>query len=249
MEQFAPEEKSQEYFARLVDAEPAPLSEQTTTLGSPTVGIVAKKIGFAMIAIVVMFGVAMISYVIFSWVWLFLLIAGAGVLGGVLMIFGAFKGKVAPCPFCGALLGASASGDALTLSAEVAAVRCERCGEYCAVQNGQVTAHALVSREPPAFEAPLYKNAVWPRGCVACGAEPVRFSSLTMAGVNLSALLVGALSTYSGSTQGVPYCGEHKGAVTLKKTDDDKLLVCWSSLPMMRRYVASNRASQSAPPR
>lgn len=72
--------------------------------------------------------------------WLAVVVIAMGVLGGALMIVGAFNGQLANCPYCGGLLGASATGADLAVSPEPASVGCERCGDYLTTQHRQVRA-------------------------------------------------------------------------------------------------------------
>ena len=62
--------------------------------------------------------------------------------------------------------------------------------------------------------------------------------------MNLTAAALGIIRVARGSVTGVPYCDKHRDKVSLKVNTDKKLLLCWTSLRMMRRYLAANRARQ-----
>jgi hypothetical protein len=48
-----------------------------------------------------------------------------------------------------------------------------------------------------------------------------------------------------GSVSGIPYCEKHRDQIQLKIGSDKKMIMCWSSLRMMRRYLAANRNRQA----
>jgi hypothetical protein len=52
---------------------------------------------------------------------------------------------------------------------------------------------------------------------------------------------MGHLQIIRGSVSGIPYCGKHRDRLALKVGGDKKLRLQWSSLRMMRRYLAANR--------
>jgi len=39
---------------------------------------------------------------------------------------------------------------------------------------------------------------------------------------------------------GIPYCSKHRDVLALKVDMDKKLYLAWTSLRMMRRYLAAN---------
>jgi hypothetical protein len=57
--------------------------------------------------------------------------------------------------------------------------------------------------------------------------------------------LVGHLQVIRGSVKGIPYCDKHRDKLALKVGSDKKLLLQWTSLRMMRRYLAANRSMQA----
>jgi len=147
--------------------------------------------------------------------------------------------KVAVCVYCGHR-NTGALGDE-----ESKELPCENCREYLLLHQGSVRAldPATVSK-PPRFISPLFEGNVWPVGCVDCGAEAARYDELKSSSVNAVALATGRLRVMKGSAQGVPYCAQHKDGVTLSVGQDLTLELTWSSLRMMRRYLAQNRGRE-----
>ena len=164
-----------------------------------------------------------------------------GVSAGLIGIFAlicAFGGSTekAACPFCGVALNVLDRTEGRKL-------RCESCSEYSVVNAGLVRPlePSSVTSDTPEFESPAFRDALWPKACVACGAPPVRLDDLSKISVGGAALLVGVLQVMRGAVKGVPYCAQHRDKISLKVTSDKKLLLRWSSLQMMRRYLAANR--------
>lgn len=148
--------------------------------------------------------------------------------------------KVATCPYC------SHRNAGMLEEEENKEVQCENCFEYLVVNRGTVRAMAADTvSENPKFVAPVFKDAEWPNACVVCGATPTHFDELKSTSVNVIALAIGRVRTMKGTVNGVPYCGLHKGCVTLSVTQDRKLELKWSSLRMMRRYLALNRGREA----
>lgn len=148
--------------------------------------------------------------------------------------------KVAICLYCGHRNIGSDMQD------EKKELQCERCYEYLVVDRGTVRAMAADTvSEQPRFVTPVFQDAEWPVACAACGAVPTRFDELKSTSVNVVALAIGRVRTMSGMVRGVPYCDQHKECVTLSVTQDRKLELKWSSLRMMRRYLALNRSREA----
>lgn len=140
----------------------------------------------------------------------------------LVLFHGAWRGEVAPCPSCRAPLGASSDQEhVLQKSDEPVSLRCERCGEYLTVLQGEVWLHEPIVADAPSFKSRVYPDGVWPDGCVLCGDNVTRREDL-------------------GQVKGVPYCGAHSRAVVLQRVDDT-LMLEWRSLPMLRKYLAANR--------
>ena len=165
-----------------------------------------------------------------------------GVLGAILFI-SAFtkKALVAPCPFCSTEIYGILSDK--TKRQEV---RCKQCYEYSVVQGGKVTPmDPNTSTDKPRFRSPVFEGAVWPPGCVACGAPPIRRDSLEDRSVNAIGLAMGRVMVSKASLSNVPYCDVHKNSVELTIRQDKKMDLRWCSLKMMRHYLALNRSKKS----
>lgn len=169
----------------------------------------------------------------------------AGILGvlGALLLVSAFskKSPVAPCPFCDAAITGI-----LTEPAKPQEVRCPRCYEYSVVSGGKVRPmDPGISNDTPRFRSPVFENAVWPPGCVACGAPPTRYETLKDRSVNAVGLVVGRLLVTTASLTNVPYCDVHRNAVELSIGQSRKMNLKWCSLRMLRHYLAANRGKKS----
>ena len=166
-----------------------------------------------------------------------------GLLGLALFITALFSPKtlVAPCPFCD-----SAINGILTDRTKVQEVRCTECYEYSVVQGGQVKPmDPATSNDTPRFRAPVFEGAVWPAGCVACGAPPTRRESLQDRSVNAIGLALGRVLVTKASLANVPYCDVHNNSVELLIRQDKKMDLKWCSLRMMRHYLALNKGKKS----
>jgi hypothetical protein len=156
---------------------------------------------------------------------------------GLFCVIGAFfgAGLKAACCYCGASL------DVLDRK-EGRRIRCEKCNEYSTVNAGLLKPldPATIS-ETMEFESPVFRSSLWPNGCVACGAQPVRFDDLAKTSLGGAAALLGHVQVLRGSVKGIPYCEKHKEKLGLKVTGEKKMFFRWSSLRMMRKYVAANR--------
>ena len=145
------------------------------------------------------------------------------------LIHGAFVGQVAPCPSCGEPLGANSDGEqVLEVKDEATTLRCEKCGEYLAVQKGEVRLLEASITEHPTFKSRMFEHGKWPDACVLCGDHATRTEN-------------------SGGLKGVPYCGAHGKAVIYAGSEDGVSSLQWRSLAMMRRYLAANRALADQP--
>lgn len=166
-----------------------------------------------------------------------------GALGGFFVIAGlGQKTLKAGCPYCGASITTIPRKD----RGEGSQVHCEKCYEYSAVNGGIVRPlDPATTSETPKFESPVFRNCVWPKGCVACGEVPVRLDDLSKTTVGAAHALLGRVAIVRGSVSGIPYCEKHRDKLALKIGVDKKLTLCWTSLRMMRRYLAANRSQQA----
>jgi hypothetical protein len=157
---------------------------------------------------------------------------------GLFAVIAAFGGSTlkSTCPYCGSSI------DSILNREEGRQVQCEKCFEYSTVNVGILRPLDPVTKsETPKFESPVYRKAVWPNACVACGEPPVRCDDLSKTTVGAIPALMGHLQIIRGSVSGIPYCDKHRDKLALKVGSDKKLLLQWTSLQMMRRYLAANR--------
>jgi hypothetical protein len=169
----------------------------------------------------------------------------AGILGGlgILFLVAAFskKAAVAPCPFCDAPINGI-----LRERQKPQEVRCPRCYEYSVVSGGKVRPmDPSISNDTPRFRSPVFEGAVWPSGCVACGAPPTRYESLQDRTVNALGLALGRILVTKASLTNVPYCDLHRGSVQLIIDQAKRMDLKWCSLRMFRHYLALNRGKKS----
>jgi hypothetical protein len=163
---------------------------------------------------------------------------GAGAIG-LFAVIAAFGGSTlkSTCPYCGSGI------DSILNREEGRQVQCEKCFEYSTVNVGILRPlDPSTKSETPKFESPAYRKAVWPN---ACGEPPVRCDDLSKTTVGALPALMGHLQIIRGSVSGIPYCDKHRDKLALKVGSDKKLLLQWTSLRMMRRYLAANRNRQA----
>lgn len=153
----------------------------------------------------------------------------------VLMMAFGNKVRVGACPYCAATIP-------VTDEESREPLQCERCADY-STYDGKVLrpTDPSTTSESPKFDAPLFKDARWPKACVACGAPPTRLEDSTGRTLNAGTLLLARVSVSSAQATGIPYCALHKDAVKVKVRQDRSVRVLWSSLGMMRRYLKVNR--------
>jgi len=183
----------------------------------------------------------------FGW---WLLQNGSPVRGAIIGLVGLFcviagfspKNLTAACPYCGAKLDSISRKN----RGDGEQVHCEKCYEYSVVNAGVVRPlDPATTSDNPKFESPVFKNSLWPKGCVACGEPPVRFDDLSKTSLNAPAAVLGMVKVARGSVTGIPYCDKHRDKISLKVNSDKKLIMCWTSLRMMRKYLAANRSRQA----
>jgi hypothetical protein len=172
---------------------------------------------------------------------------------------------VGACPFCGGLIQRYNR-----LRAEP--VRCEQCGEISKFENERFSPYdPNAVSATPIFRSSLYEDAVWPNGCVQCGAPPTRFDAAQAVRYQARRLATPlASSVYlphpAARATGVPYCSQHRDAIQVvppnemfawtpwkylpgfeERMEQRRIAsLLWRSLPMMRRYLEANRRAKSA---
>jgi hypothetical protein len=163
-----------------------------------------------------------------------------GFVAGAIGLFGvvaAFSGSTlqAACPYCATSIGT------ILDRTQGRQIRCENCSEYSVVNAGLLRPlDPATKSDTPKFESPVFRNGAWPKACAACGEAPVRFDDLSKTSVGLAPALMGHLQIVRGAVKGIPYCAEHHDQLSLSVGIDKKLYLRWTSLRMMRRYLAAN---------
>ena len=171
--------------------------------------------------------------------WLQITGIGFGVVIALVGLILAFTGKVAPCPYCGKIVGAGAE-DSVSGDDNPEQIECNHCFEPLVAERGKVRAlneADLVGKDE--IEVMALKGGVWPQECIVCGAPPTHFEEAKVVKPEYAKLLIGTVSVQSGKLQGVPYCDRHGGAVQLN-IRDNALRVVFHRLDMARRYLAVN---------
>jgi len=226
----------QDLLDHLVDAPEPLVPTRTTSLAKP-VGPVRQQHMIRHVGLGIFMAIpAVIAGYYSHWI-----IAGIfGLLAGALLQ-SAFSNRywVAACPYCSAIFPPTAH---LRPDAEGKVVQCQDCFEYSIFEKGRVKAHdPKAITEVPSFKSPVYDQGVWPKGCVGCGAPPTRLEEIKANSVSYGMLVFGRIWVSSGKASGIPYCENHKAAVTLKIDQQKNMFLEWCSLAMMRRYMAVNR--------
>ena len=220
----------------LVEALDPPVPTRSNSLAKPS-GPVRQKHITQCVLLALFFAAPAGAFFYYShWI-----LGGIFGLLSILMVVAAFSSNlwVAACPYCSAIFKPTAG---LKPDAEGKTFQCEECWEYSIIQGGRLKAHdAKAISDVPLFRSPVYKEGVWPKGCVACGAPPTRLEEIKARSVSYGMLALGRLWVSSGKASGIPYCESHKDAVGLKLDQQKRLWLEWCSLQMMRRYVAANR--------
>jgi hypothetical protein len=224
----------EQLLARLVEVAdpPLPKGKPLTEMSESE----ARKTKITMFVFGLVFlGAAAYLYKDGHWVWGS--IAGLlGLVGGV----AAFSGtnRVGACPFCGQTM-------VIMLEDDRKPRQCEKCLDYL-VYDGKTLEplDPATVLDSPTFAVPLFKGARWPKACVSCGAPPTRLDDAKGRTLNAAALLLARVSVSSAEATGIPYCDNHKDAVSVSVGQDRKVTVAFSSIRMMRRYVVANLAAQ-----
>jgi hypothetical protein len=226
----------QSQLEHLTEAGDPPVPNRTTSLAKP-VGPVRQKHIFQCVGLAVFFAVPAGALFYYGH-WILGAIFG---LLAVLMLAAGFSSSlwVAACPYCSAIFRPTAG---LKPEAEGKTFQCQDCYEYSILEGGRVKPHdPKAISEIPSFKSPVFNDGVWPKGCVACGAPPVRLDEIKTRSVNYGMLALGRIWVTSGKASGIPYCERHKDALDLKFDQQKRMWLEWCSLQMMRRYIATNR--------
>lgn len=224
-----------------------PVPDRTTRIGRPTAEMEAKSNLTLGIMAAVFAAAGAVAY------WRGHSI-GACILGGlgVVLFISIFTKKtdVGQCPYCMANFTATPTIVKSGLS------RCEKCGEYSQVANTIVKPmNPAAYSESPKFESALFKEGSMPNACAACAAPATRLDTVTSSTMNKTLAVAGAARLMTGTpgvaifsskeaSISIPYCDQHRNAVTIGFDWRKKPILTWSSLRMMRRYLAVNRGKE-----
>jgi len=224
-----------------------PVPDRTTRIGRPTAEMEAKS----NLTAGIMGAVFAIAGTVAYWRGHSI---GAYILGGlgVVLFISIFTKKtdVGQCPYCLGNFTATPTIVASGLS------RCEKCGEYSQIANKIVKPmDPATYSESPKFESALFKQGSMPNACAACGAPATRLDTVTSSTMNKTLAAAGAARLMTGTpglaifsskqaSISIPYCDQHRNAVTIGFDWRKKPILTWSSLRMMRRYLAVNRGKE-----
>ena len=169
------------------------------------------------------------------------------IIGGIIFIAAFFMGKgakVAPCPYCGHMLGKTVD-DGLQMNDEDERIPCPNCQEWSISHEGQLRAFTQedADRLDKKFRAPVFENGVWPNECLTCGQPATRGDDLKTANVSGLKLLLGRISVSSAKVFNVPYCHRHTEDVKLIIREQEPRLE-FKDYQARRRYIALNRGKK-----
>lgn len=249
--------------SRLVDVEAPPVPNRSNPLTPPPPGVVRERL--ATVGSTFLMGVLFVGFFYFldvqSLVIAFLCFFSIA----LAVLFFARNAPVGACPFCGGLIERYSR-----LRPEP--VCCSHCNEISKFENERFSPYdPNAVSETPIFRSPLFEDAVWPNGCVLCGAPPVRFDEAKAVRYQARRLATPLASAVylphpAARVTGVPYCHCHSEAIRVippkemfawtpwkyfpgyekRMEERRKAFLTWRSLPMMRRYLEANRRAKSA---
>lgn len=248
--------------SRLVDVEAPPVPNRSNPLTLPPPGVVRERL--ATVGSTFLMGVIFVAFFYFLGVqWLVITFLCFFAMALVVLFFGR-NALVGACPFCGGLIGRYNR-----LRPEP--VCCAQCNEISKFENERFSPYdPNVVSETPIFRSPLFENALWPNGCVLCGAPPVRFDEVKAVRYQARRLATPLASSVwfphpAARATSVPYCALHREALQVippkemfawtpwkyfpgyekRMEERRKAFLVWRSLPMMRRYLEANRRAKS----
>jgi hypothetical protein len=247
----------------LVDVEAPPVPNRSYLLCPPPPGVVKQRL-VTVGSSFLMGGIFVGFFYLLGITWLAIAFVIFFGLATVILFLGR-NALVGTCPFCGGLIQRYNR-----LKPEP--VRCEQCGEISKFLNERFSPYdANAVSATPIFRSLLYENGVWPNGCVACGAPPVRLDSARAVRYQARRLATPLASSLlvphpAARITGVPYCAQHRDAIDIippkemfswtpwkylpgfeeRMEQRRRAFLMWRSLPMMRRYLEANRRAKSA---
>jgi hypothetical protein len=249
--------------SRLVHVEAPPVPNRSNPLTPPPPGVVRERL--ATVGSTFLMGVIFVAFFYFLGAqWLVIALLCFFTIALVVLFFGR-NALVGACPFCGGLIERYNR-----LRSEP--VRCGQCNEISKFENEQFSPYdPNAVSETAIFRSPLFENALWPNGCVLCGAPPVRFDEAKAVCYQARRLATPLVSSVwlphpAARATGVPYCALHREAIQVippkemfawtpwkylpgfeeRMDERRRAFLMWRSLPMMRRYLEGNRRAKSA---
>jgi hypothetical protein len=219
--------------SHLVDIADPPVPSRTSPIVEKSA---AEKLKMFLLTLSIAVGLGATSWWLLHNGFMFYVISAGAV--AIFALIATFSGSTlkSACPYCGGVI------DSILNRQEGRQVQCEKCHEYSTVNLCLLRPlDPATPSDTPKFESPVFQKSVWPKGCVSCGEPPVRFDDLSKTTVGAIPALMGHIQVLRGSINGIPYCEKHRDKLSLKVGSDKKLTLCWTSLRMMRRYLAANR--------
>jgi hypothetical protein len=158
-------------------------------------------------------------------------------IGLVLLIFlvmlpSVLKAKQAACPYCGRMVGTSAS-TSINMNDERVQVECPYCFEWLISDQGELRAFRPEDAgDKKEFKCPAFVNGFWPQECIVCGAQATRLLAAKQTKMQVAKLLVEKISVTTASISSIPYCNEYADAVSVDVSRD---------YAARRRYLNANQ--------
>jgi hypothetical protein len=162
-------------------------------------------------------------------------------------IYQASLAAVAPCPYCGSMVG-NAEDDFMVITDKNRAVECQHCHEWLISGNRQLRpideATHIANTE---VRAPVFEYGTFPNECLTCGAPPVRHDSIVKTSLQPEWLLLGGIVTNKSYIQGIPYCHAHADQIKFYYLRG-KSRFRFQDLAPMRRYLTLNTGKKPVQP-
>ena len=164
------------------------------------------------------------------------------IVGGIILIGGIFmsaNAKIAKCVYCDGTVGEGVD-DTISKMDENERIKCPHCWEWLISNEGELRAYTAEDENKKGhFDAPAFENGVWPDECIICGDAVAKLEKAKNTKLNAEKLLLGKVSVSWGSIDNIPYCTEHTGVVEMK-IKEDYMYVRFPELDMMKRYLVAN---------
>lgn len=216
------------------------VSGPATTLSLAPLGLRLKKTGLVLLGAIFLGGLLMAGSNVMGWNWLFWTGLVVGLLLAIMAFVMGLQAQLAPCPYCGSLVGLDSDNDLLK-SDDNEPKECQKCHEWLLSNQGSLSPmdDAAFDKANGKARPPLFEDGRWPDECVTCGAPTTRHIQLSKNSIDGYALLVGSIRTRSAKVHDVPYCNDHDDQVKLEFNDDTPVFK-FKDFGAMRRYVNVN---------